>query len=156
MNRKYNTDEERKEAKRLRDKIWRQNRTQEQIDKKNASERKRISNMNPKQLQERRESQKRYNDKIKGIYVTYKHTNEKGDVYYGSGTIQRAKAVSKSTRRNGNHYNAFKGSPNIEILATFKNLEIARAYESYLIAQEGLENLVNRSLPVFKLTFPQR
>ena len=102
-----------------------------------------------------READKRYREKMNNVFIVYKHTNDKGDVYIGSGNYKRPYDNSLLSRYE-THFNAFNGSPNIEIISRFKCKEIARAYESYLIAQMGIDNLINERQPTFKLTFPKR
>ena len=158
--RKYNTEEERKEANRLACAKYRANRTPEQ--EANDKERKRVAwakyraNRTPEQKAERKEKQrlgkaKQY-DKIRNKYCVYVHLNNSTG-YVGSGNLKRPYDMSSSNRGN-NWHEAFQTRPTIKIIKEFDNKEDAIKYElGFLnhLKDEGYA-LVNKQ---FKQSFQQ-
>jgi hypothetical protein len=74
-------------------------------------------------------------------YVVYIHTNNKGDVYVGSGTNLRPSQVSNS--RGSKWIESFSNGFNTSVLAEFESKQEASQLETYIIKEIGLDNLVN-------------
>jgi len=76
-------------------------------------------------------------------YVAYKHTNDKGDVYIGSGSNLRPYEKG-GNGRGKNWKEAFSDGCTTTILKRFNTLKDARVYEQFFINRIGLDNLVNQ------------
>lgn len=136
------------ENRRLKQIKRRAKRTPEQIAIEKDKARIRMRNLRENRtLKEKKElslrRSKEYRDSIDS-YVVYKHFNDSGDTYIGVGNKYRP---TNFTRRSKAWFDTFSETPQIEIIATFKNLEIAELCESGLIRIYGLENLVNNNQP---------
>lgn len=89
------------------------------------------------------ERRARYNASLRTHFVTYTHTNTKGDVYIGSGTNLRPYQFNSNSRSTAWH-EAFSSDCQITILAEFKDKEQARDLEAILIDEHNLDTLVNK------------
>tara|TARA_R110002049_G_C9013405_1_gene550824 strand:- start:92 stop:619 length:528 start_codon:yes stop_codon:yes gene_type:complete len=76
-------------------------------------------------------------------FVTYKHTNSKGDIYLGSGTNHRPYRLHNSVRSTDWIATYSDSIICIDVLDTFDTKQKARKAERDLISQIGLSNLVN-------------
>ena len=145
---RYKTEEERLQVKRANDKRWRANRTQEQKDRKNSSARKYSKNRSEAQVKETCNRQSLwYKEKYGGVFVVYKHINNEGEVYYGSGNLRRPYENHKANRSKA-HYKAFRGIPNVEIIATFQYKHLATLLEHCLVNLSDINSLVNQVKPL--------
>jgi len=155
---KYNTDEERKEArKKSVAKYQKANK-----DKMKASQAKwNAKNKESKRLAmikwraENKDKVKAYSDKWKiehpnyqaelmsRIYYVYSHTNSKGKKYIGSGNRQRPYVLKGKNRTKG-WLKVFDGDCKIKILGEFTNRQDAYIEEDRIIREIGLHKLVNK------------
>ena len=75
-------------------------------------------------------------------FVVYMHSNNKGDVYIGEGTNLRPYSFSNRTNEAwSKHFS--RDTVKVEILYKFETKKEAQIKERELIAQIGLNNLVN-------------
>ena len=130
---KYNTEEERKEARRIASA------------KHYAKNKEAIKEGNTKWRAKNKEAKKEYDAKhyadVRTHFVVYKHTNSKGQIYIGCGSNLRP----YDFRNRLNHWkDAFKDDCQIHVVAEFKDKETARELESLMIDTIGLDNLVNQ------------
>ena len=125
---KYNTEEERKEAKRIAQAKW------------NAKNKEYNAKYRAKHYAENKEAIKEYHAEKTTHFVVYKHTNSKGDLYIGCGNNLRPYLFSNRKR---NWKDAFNSDCQIHVIAEFKDRETARELESLMIEEIGLDNLVN-------------
>jgi len=96
-----------------------------------------------RELNKEKISKKKRNDYLNSIthYVVYMHTNNKGDVYIGSGTNLRPTQVVNS--RGSKWIESFSNGFDVSVLAEFKSKDEASQLETYIIKEIGLDNLVN-------------
>lgn len=142
---KYNTEEERKEASRIAQAKW-YAKNKEYKAKYYAENKEAIKEYKAKYNAENKEAKKEYDAKhyadVRTHYAVYKHTNSKGDVYIGCGSNLRPYDFNVSSRSKAWH-EAFDNDCQIHVLAEFKDRETARELESLMIEEIGLDNLVN-------------
>lgn len=130
MSKKYNTEEERKEARAISYKKWR------------AKNKDYQSKWRANNIEKSRETQRKSDDKrCNSCFYVYTHTNSKGDLYIGSGNKRRPYILN---RRNSNWLDSFKNDCTVKIIREFKTREDARLLESNMIRAIGLNNLVNK------------
>lgn len=135
MGRVKKTEAELKEAHRLRQAKWRA-KNKDKVKEYHAK-------WYAKNKEARKEQMSKYiTDKITH-FVTYAHTNSKGDVYIGSGTNLRPYQFSSNGRSIAWH-EAFSSDCQITILAEFKDKEQAMELEAILIDEHNLDTLVNK------------
>ena len=130
---KYNTEEERKEARKLANK---------QYNAKNK-DRKKASN------DKWREENPNYQAELMSrIYYVYSHTNSKGKKYIGSGNRQRPYVLKGKNRTKG-WLKVFDGDCKIKILGEFTDRQDAYIEEDRIIREIGLHKLVNKKHVTF-------
>jgi len=164
MKRVKYTEEERKEAKRIKNaKYYAENKeaikkhkakyyAKNNEDKKeyqakyDAENKKAKKEYNAKYKAKNKETIKEYHAKYRASLIThfvvYAHTNSKGDVYIGCGDNLRPYKF-KGNNRSKDWHKAFDNECEIKILGEFKNKKQALTKEKELINAFGLNNLVN-------------
>ena len=81
-----------------------------------------------------------YNSKLANRYFVYKHTNEAGDTYIGSGNARRP---NDTANRDELWRAAFSEGRDVEIVKECGTRDEAYELEASLIKEIGLSNLVN-------------
>lgn len=130
MKKKYFTDEERKNAKKVSKDKW--------LLKNRKKESERVSQW--------RKDNPNYNKDLKSsVYQVYTHTNSKGDLYIGCGQKYRATNFHP-TKRSELWLDCFSNDCTVNIVSEFKDRETARELERLMIEEIGLSNLINQKL----------
>ena len=132
MRKKYNTDEERKEAKRIRQaKYYAKNK--ENLYKYQKEYKSKNRDIVSKKARD-------YNN---SKFYVYTHTNSKGELYIGSGNKSRPIDFYHNTRSK-NWIEAFKEECTVKVIREFDNKEDALNLEFNMIRAIGLNNLINK------------
>ena len=132
MRKKYFTDAERKEAKKIAKDKWLD------VEKNRKKESDRVSQW--------RKDNPDYNKNLKSsVYQVYTHVNSNGDLYIGCGQKYRATNF-RASHRSKQWIDAFKDECKVTIVAEFKDRETARELEMLMIEEVGLSNLVNQRI----------
>ena len=155
---KYHTEEERKEARRLASaKYCEKNREKRAKYRKDNKEANRLAQAkwyanNKEKAKERKdkwksnnkekykESNAKYNAGRRTHFVVYTHTNSNNQTYIGCGHNLRPYDFSS---RGESWKEAFKDDYEVTILAKYKNRVDALELERHLIKEIGLDNLIN-------------
>tara|TARA_R110002153_G_scaffold47811_1_gene135014 strand:+ start:79 stop:579 length:501 start_codon:yes stop_codon:yes gene_type:complete len=155
---KYNTDEERKEAHKLSMKKWNAKKKigKPMRVKKTDEERKEAKRLlmikwrakNKDKIQEYNAKWKIENPNYQAelmsrAYYVYSHTNSKGKKYIGSGNRQRPYVLKGKNRTKG-WFKVFDGDCKIKILGEFTDRQDAYIEEDRIIREIGLHKLVNK------------
>jgi len=119
---KYHTEEERKEAKKIANHKWRSNNRE----KVNATQR--AWSKKRKELNE---------------FTVYVHYNDNNEVYVGSGSSIRPYQFT-SCSRSKVWQKTFNSKPTVEVLKTFENRSDAKEFELKVIRLIGAGLLINQ------------
>tara|TARA_R110001606_G_scaffold35259_1_gene102705 strand:- start:40 stop:450 length:411 start_codon:yes stop_codon:yes gene_type:complete len=132
MKKKYHTEEERKEARRIWSAKWRA-KNKDNLSKYQKEYKDKNRDLVSKKARE-------YNN---SKFYVYTHTNSKGDLYIGSGNKSRSIDFHSSTRSKY-WIEAFKEKCIVEIIREFNTKEEALSLEFNMIRAIGLNNLINK------------
>jgi len=117
------------------------NRAYYQANKKNLSNSQKTRRANNRDIIAAKD--KAYYKGLTTSFVVYRHSNDSGDLYIGSGTNLRPYQMNQCNRNANWHKSFNKDTVKVEILHTYSTKTEAQAKESELIKSIGLSNLVN-------------
>ena len=117
------------------------NRAYYQANKKNLSNSQKTRRANNREIIAAKD--KAYYKGLTTSFVVYRHSNDLGDLYIGSGTNLRPRQMNQCNRNANWHKSFSKDTVKVEILHTYSTKAEALSKERELIESIGLNNLVN-------------
>ena len=112
-----------------------------QANKKNLSNSQKTRRANNREIIAAKD--KAYYKGLTTSFVVYRHSNDSGDLYIGSGTNLRPRQMNQCNRNANWHKSFSKDTVKVEVLHTYSTKAEALSKERELIESIGLNNLVN-------------